>query len=304
MPITWRGASREIVDLLPDPFHGVEFRSTGREFIHMQPWVVSQKVFDLPALVDGVTIPHQHQRAGIIVQQRLQKGHHLFAAQGAPPRVHDQLDLARAWTDTQRSDQVEPLMMGQAGADGWRFSPRRPTVFQRRQQGKTALIDDDQLGAQATALFLSAARRIDASGRRRHHPVQLTAVEPSDNSSPSGVTHARHRWRDTGWQTTAKSAARPDPRSSSRRRNPVQMRLALVRTLGVSGGQPLTARADLAGTASGAMIGAASASVESCAQSRQQLLRHPRASDLGSITSWLAHDGRQAVQLFLLGACG
>ena len=201
----------------PNEFDRVEFWCTGRKMIDMQTRMLINEILNQLAFMDGMVIPHQDDFTWDLPQQLLQKGNHLLAAQAAPIRADYQFDLAATRTDQQGTQQIQPLVMLQAGAEGRCSATPRPTAFERRDQREAAFIFKYQRGSQLTPLFLSLARpsvsRKQSLSRRAGSP----GAALFGCSSPSGPLRARHRWEHSGSGTTPRSHARSAPASSNLR---------------------------------------------------------------------------------------
>jgi len=202
-------------DLGPDKFDRVELWCADWKVIDMQTWMLSNEILNELALMDGVVIPYQNDLAWNAPQYLLQKSNHLFTAQAVPIRTCRQSDLATIRADQQCTQQIQSLVVLQTGPQSGRMSSKRPAAFERRDQGKAALIFKNQRGQQLTPLFLSLARR--AVSRRRSFPrrVGLPNVAPSGYSNPCDPSHTTHHWTQSVLQTAPKSHDRSDRASSN-----------------------------------------------------------------------------------------
>lgn len=216
MTIAWCGIGQHVIHLLPDPLHRVELWRAGGEYHHLQPGMLRDESLNLLALVNGMLIPDQDQRAGEPGQQDLQKRDHFLASQRAPVSSGDQRDSTAAGCHAQGTQQIEPLVMRQTGADGGCVPATRPGSFERRKQRKSALIQHDQPCAKSPTLFLSAAKRSAANGRRHPRHARWTGAEPVDYSTPHAASGATRRWGDSALQRVARSTGPSAPKS----RNP------------------------------------------------------------------------------------
>ncbi len=153
----------------PNKFNRIELWSLDRKIIHMHTRILGKKLLHELTFVDGMVVPHQNYLARNDPQHLLQESDHLFAPQTAPIRARGLLAPAAIRPDQQCTQQVQPLVMLQAGADGRRLSTWRPTALERRDQRETAFIFKYQRGSQFTPLFLSLAR--PAASRKQSRPV-------------------------------------------------------------------------------------------------------------------------------------
>ena len=212
-----RKISGVFTDLGPNKLNRIEFRSTGRKMINMQARMLGNEILNELAFMDGMVIPDQNDLTWNYPEQLLQKSHDLFTTQAALIRAGGQFDLAPIWTDQQCAQQVQPLVMRQAGTNGGRMSTWRPTPLERRDQREAAFIFKHQRGQQLTPLFLSLARL--AASRKQWLPrrVGSPGVAPSGCSSPSDPSCARRRWEHSVFQTVPRSRDQSAPRSNNLR---------------------------------------------------------------------------------------
>jgi len=86
------------------------------------------------AFVDGVIIPDENDVVGSTTQQLVEKLNYFLASQAMPVRAYAQLELFSAGQDQQGSDDIETVMVADAGANDGRFATRCPGVLERRYQ--------------------------------------------------------------------------------------------------------------------------------------------------------------------------
>jgi len=213
--VMWCKISGVFTDLRPNKFNRVEFWSTDRKMISMQARILRNKILNQPAFMDGMVIPDQNDLARNNPQQLLQESHSLFATQAVSVRVRGQLDLAAIRADQQCTQQVQPLVMRQAGTNGGRMSTWRPTPLERRDQREAAFIFKNQRGQQLTPLFLSLAKSVASKRQSLPRPVGSPSVAASGCSSPSDPSRARRRWEHTELRIVPKSRDRSAPTSSN-----------------------------------------------------------------------------------------
>jgi len=117
------------IGLGPNPFDRVQLRCVDGEVVDMDPRMSSQEFLHDPALMNRMVIPDQNDPAAHDLQHLLQKSDDLFAAQIASVHAAGQPDPAARWADQQCPQRVPAPLVWQAGADGRRVPPRRPTLF-------------------------------------------------------------------------------------------------------------------------------------------------------------------------------
>ncbi len=180
--------------------------------------MLRQERLHLVMLMNRCIIPDQNDWTSHVSQQMSQEVNDLLTRQVAAIRLSAQFDLAATRRDEQRANRIDARVVLKTGPNPRRLTPRGPGALNRTDQRLPIFINKDKGCAQVTPLFLSSARCIASNGRSPCHPVETRRVAASDNSTPSGVTHAKRRWVDTGRQTTSRSPARSAPMSSSLRR--------------------------------------------------------------------------------------
>lgn len=111
-----RLARQMFADLCPNKLDGVQFGSINRKTVNMQSRMLVNECLYKFALMDGMSIPDQNDRAAYPPQQVLQEIDHFFAAQSSPVALNNQLTFTRFGRDQECPKQVEPLTPIQAGA--------------------------------------------------------------------------------------------------------------------------------------------------------------------------------------------
>ncbi len=203
------------VDLGPNELDRVKFWGTDRKVINMQARILRNEFLNKTSFVGGMVVLNQHDFARDRSQQLLQKSDHLFTTQAMPIRADSQFNLAAIWADRKGTQQVQPLMVRQAGADDRRMSTRRPTPLERRNQREAAFIFKHQRNQQLTPLFLSLAR--PAASRKQSSPRRFgsPSAAVSGCSSPFGPSGAKHHWENSEFQTVPKSGDQSAPESNN-----------------------------------------------------------------------------------------
>jgi hypothetical protein len=201
-------------DLSPNKLVRVEFWSTDWKVIRMQTRVPINKVLNKLVLMDGMVIPDQDNLAWNGPQNLLQENHHLFATQAAPKRTGCQPD-STIQADQQCTQQVQPLVMLQAGANGRRVPAWCPAALERRDPRKAAFIFKDQRGSQFTPLFLSLARPCVSSKQFSPRRAGSPDAAPSGCSNPSDPLHTTHHSTHSVLRTAPRSGDRSVPVSNN-----------------------------------------------------------------------------------------
>jgi hypothetical protein len=249
--------------------------------------------------MDGMVIPHQNDLTRNRPQQLLQKSNCLFTTQTVPVRTDGQFDLVPIWADQQCTQQVQPLVMRQAGAEGGRMSTLRPTPLKRGDQREAAFIFNYQRGQQLTPLFLSLARPAASKKQWLLRRAGSPGAVPSGCSNPCDPSHTRHRWNHSVLQTIPRSHVRSAPASSNllhihEHRLPATTLAATAGSAHSSGDWAV--HADVHFSSSGFLLPGASA--EHSVPSGQEVLRLLWGSSLAQVALALVFAFRQVVHRF------
>ena len=188
----------------PNKFNRIELWSIDRKIIHIHTRILGKKLLHELTFVDGMVVPHQNYLARNNPQHPLQDSDHLFAPQTAPIRARGQLAPVAVRPDQQCTQQVQPLVMLQAGAEDRRLSTWRPTALEQRDQRETAFIFKYQRGSQFTPLFLSLARPAAPLVGSPH----AVSSGCSNSCEPS---HAKHHWQHTEFRIARRLRAQSVP---------------------------------------------------------------------------------------------
>lgn len=127
-------AGSAFTDLGPYEFRWVEFWGAGRKFMHMKARMMRHKIFYLATAMNGMLIPHQHNRSLDVHQQMCEKPKHLLTADRLPIGLKAKLNLTLSGSYTYSTNQVQTLIMFQTRANRRRLAARGPRAFERRDQ--------------------------------------------------------------------------------------------------------------------------------------------------------------------------
>jgi len=81
-----------------------------------------------------MVIPNKNDGARSTTQQLFEKNDDFLASQAVPVRAHAQLELFCIGQNQQSTEDIEPVMVADAGADNGCFATRRPGALERRDQ--------------------------------------------------------------------------------------------------------------------------------------------------------------------------
>lgn len=134
--------------------------------------------------MNGMIIPHENNFTSDRPKQLLQKCHDLHAGQRARERTDAQPETFFTMIRNKHgAQQIQALMVVQAGANDRRLSTRRPSPFQWRNERKAAFIFKNQCRFQLTPLFLSWAKCISSSALSPHHLAGALGAADADCSN-------------------------------------------------------------------------------------------------------------------------
>jgi hypothetical protein len=130
----WSKVCSGVTDMSPNKLHRIEFGRTDWKGINVQTRLGLDKVLDQTPLVDGMVIPDQDNGACNASQDLLKEEDHVFTTQIRLKRSHRPFHFPSTWTNQESTQQVQALMVVQAGVHRGRLSTGCPTASQRRNQ--------------------------------------------------------------------------------------------------------------------------------------------------------------------------
>lgn len=129
------------IELSPHEFRGVEFGSSRRELIDMQAWVLGDKISDLGAAVNGMSVPQQDDRASAGIQQVLEETHDFLARDRFTIGLQVQFDLAFRRSHAEAADQIQALVVMEASGAGRGLAAQRPGALEWRNLRKAGFVE-------------------------------------------------------------------------------------------------------------------------------------------------------------------
>lgn len=209
------GTCRRLTHLRPYKFRWIQLRRTGWKPMHVETGMTRQKLCNHFVFMNRMLVPDHDNRTVHLTKQLLQKQNDFRSRQRLPIRSQMQLDFVRGGGQAPCANQVQALVMFDAGPQHRRLPAPCPRAFERRDQRKPAFIEKNQGRFTLTPLFLSVARRCvsNAGSPRRRGPTVAAGV--SANSSPYVARAATRRWTRSAHRTTPRSHAQYDRPSNS-----------------------------------------------------------------------------------------
>lgn len=154
------------------------------------------------------------------MQQVRKKSDHFVPTDRSATRLQVQLDPTLRGRHAQRANQVQPLIVCEAGVEGGRLPTWSPGPLQRRDERKARFIEKSEGGTQFTTVFLYAARHTASNEQWIFHLAPIRGVAASANSSRVVATRTKRRLTDSARGTSARSDERCDRGSSNLRHSP------------------------------------------------------------------------------------
>ncbi len=168
---------------------------------------MAQEGPDLAPAMDRAAIPEQVDRAAEVAQEMTEEGLDIEAGEivGATPQVEGHAPAPRRYGQgTTDRQPVVPV----AVADAWRLARGRPRAVHIRDEQEPALIDEHEVSAAASGVFLSAAIPSASTGRWRARRARRRGARASGSSSPTRSAPSRHGRGDNAPRTRPESTPR------------------------------------------------------------------------------------------------
>jgi len=118
----------------PNELHRIELGCAGRKGIHMQAGFRLNKVLDQASLMNGMVVPNQDHRTRNAPQDLFEEQDHVFTTQIHSKGSCRQFHFSSTWTDQNRTQQVQTLMVIQTSVCTRRLATRGPATSQWRNQ--------------------------------------------------------------------------------------------------------------------------------------------------------------------------
>jgi|SRR5689334_18188256 hypothetical protein len=132
--IMWSKVFSCVTDMRPNELYRIELGCTGRKRVNVQTRFRLNKVLDQASLMNGMVVPDQDNGTGNLPQDLFEEKNHMFTMQILSKGSCRQLHFSSTWTDQNRTEQVQSLMVVQTGVRTRRLSTRCPAASKWRNQ--------------------------------------------------------------------------------------------------------------------------------------------------------------------------
>lgn len=178
------------LEMVPDEFIRVEFRSVAGEAMGVEPRIPEEKLLDRAPLVETGVIPEKNHGAAPLLEQLSEESSHLRGTDifiRVKPGIEG--DAPAFGGDTEGRDGRDFLPT--TGTPQNRGLPSgRPGSGDVGNKQKAALIQEDQMGPRSFGVFLYAATGTASNARwpLRFAPRASSPVSDSSTRGPSAIT--------------------------------------------------------------------------------------------------------------------
>jgi len=222
--------------LRPDIFFRVEFRRIGRKPLHAQPPMTTAKRNHFPIPMNRAAVQERDHRPAQMPQQLSQVSHHVGRRRVPRVNLKIQTQAFAPRRDAQAADDrqsLPPVTVPQHR----RLTHWRPSAQHRRNEQKSALINENQMRAQSPGFFLYAASRVASTPGFSGDCVGGRDVRAFGNSSPGPRAFSKRAPDDRRCPNAGGFARRPGRWSTFRCDNPPLARLVSARQPMLASGQ-------------------------------------------------------------------
>ena len=106
----------------------------------MQAWVLGDKIFDLGAAVNRMSVPHQDDRSSAGIQQVLEETNDFLACDRFTIGLQMQFDLAFSRSHADTANQIQALVVMEARGSGRCMAAQRPCAREWRYLRKAGFV--------------------------------------------------------------------------------------------------------------------------------------------------------------------
>jgi hypothetical protein len=140
----------------PDVLRRIEFGRVRREVVNVKSGMVGQERSDLAMSMDRAAIPQQVDGTAEVAEQMLEEGADVEAREISRPTPEIERQVPPPWRHGQSAADRQPIV-AVAVAQARRLPARCPRPADVGDKQKAALIDEHEMGATSSGVFLSAA---------------------------------------------------------------------------------------------------------------------------------------------------
>ena len=187
-------------EVLPDPFHGVEFRGIAGEPLDVKARMGQSELADCRPLVDSALVPQQDDVPGQVAQKSPEELGHVGSLEVILLEPDIQAHAVPAGRDGERSQRRDAIMLI-AVANDRSLTPQAPSAAAGGYEQKPALIQEYEMGAKSSGLFLYAASGSASTERWRPRRAGWPGAREPGNSNRQPVDTSRCDRDDTRRQT-------------------------------------------------------------------------------------------------------
>ena len=107
----------------------------------MKAWVLGDKIFDLGAAVNWMSVPHQDDRSSAGIQQVLEETNDFLARDRFTIGLKMQFDLAFSGSHADAANQIQSLVVSEASGAGRWMAAQRPGALEWRYLRKAGFVE-------------------------------------------------------------------------------------------------------------------------------------------------------------------
>ena len=149
-----RGSVGEfVIGLSPDVLGWVEFQGIGREVVHAESRMIDEEGPDLSPTIDRPAIPEQVDRTAKVAHEVTQEGLDIEPREIVGPTAEVKCHAPPPWRHRQATADRQAIVAVPV-TDAWGSAVRRPGAADVRDQKEAALIDEHEMGATSSGIFI------------------------------------------------------------------------------------------------------------------------------------------------------
>jgi hypothetical protein len=197
-----------LVRLGPHVLGRIELRGVSRKVMNVQPRMGGEERGDRMPSMDRAAVPEQVDRAPQMPEEVLEERADVETAESARATPEVERDASPFGRDHQPATDREAIVTVPV-THARRLPFGRPGPADVGNEQESTLIDEDEMGATSSDVFLSGASRPVSTGRWRPRPARRPGAPASGNSSPARSAPSRHAPGGTEPRTLGESVRLP-----------------------------------------------------------------------------------------------